>query len=66
MIGLAGAFQLQVIAEGVESVAHGQRLLQLRCDHAQGYGISRPMPAAMVPDWVQQWKPDPAWNTALL
>jgi diguanylate cyclase (GGDEF)-like protein/PAS domain S-box-containing protein len=65
VIGLADAFQLQVIAEGVESVAHGQRLLQLRCHHAQGYGISRPMPAALVADWVRQWKPDPAWSASL-
>jgi EAL domain-containing protein (putative c-di-GMP-specific phosphodiesterase class I) len=61
VIGLASAFQLHVIAEGVESVAHGRMLLQLECDHAQGYGISRPMPAAAVVDWVRTWRPDPSW-----
>ena len=61
VIGLANAFQLHVIAEGVESVAHGRLLLQLECDHAQGYGISRPMPGAAVADWVRDWRADPSW-----
>jgi EAL domain-containing protein (putative c-di-GMP-specific phosphodiesterase class I) len=34
-----------VIAEGVETVEHGEMLLQLGCELAQGYGIARPMPA---------------------
>ncbi|RFO96801.1 hypothetical protein DIC66_11835 [Rhodoferax lacus] len=62
VIGLAHAFQLQVIAEGVETEEHGRQLLQLKCDHAQGYGIARPMPAAQVPDWIHQWRPPLSWN----
>jgi EAL domain-containing protein (putative c-di-GMP-specific phosphodiesterase class I) len=61
VIGLARAFRRDVIAEGVETVAHGTRLLALGCDLAQGYGIARPMPAAGVPAWVAQWHPDAAW-----
>jgi EAL domain-containing protein (putative c-di-GMP-specific phosphodiesterase class I) len=61
VISLASAFRRQVIAEGVETVAHGEMLLQLGCDLAQGYGISRPMPAADFPGWAQGWQPDPAW-----
>jgi diguanylate cyclase (GGDEF)-like protein len=61
VIGLARAFRRQVIAEGVETVAHGTRLLQLGCDLAQGYGIARPMPAADLVPWVASWRPDPAW-----
>ncbi|WP_300112400.1 EAL domain-containing protein [Rhodoferax sp.] len=62
VIGLARAFKREVIAEGVETVAHGTALLQLGCELAQGYGIARPMPAADLPAWVQHWRPDAAWT----
>ena len=65
VIGLARAFKREVIAEGLETPAHGARLLQLGCELAQGYSIARPMPAAEVPHWVAHWRPDPAWNPAL-
>ena len=61
VIGLATAFRRQVIAEGVETVAHGTRLLSLGCVQAQGYGIARPMPAGDLAGWVADWKPDAAW-----
>ena len=62
ILGLARAFRRQVIAEGVETVAHGELLLKLGCELAQGYGIARPMPAADLPVWAATWRPDPAWN----
>jgi EAL domain-containing protein (putative c-di-GMP-specific phosphodiesterase class I) len=61
VIGLARAFRREVIAEGVETIAHGEVLLGLGCELAQGYGIARPMPAPSLPDWVLAWRPDPAW-----
>ena len=61
VIGLAGAFRRQVIAEGVETVPHGTMLLQLGCTLAQGYGIARPMPADAFQSWAATWKPDPSW-----
>jgi len=61
VLGLATAFRLQVVAEGVETVEHGTLLLQLGCDLAQGYGIARPMPADQLPDWSAAWHPDPVW-----
>jgi diguanylate cyclase (GGDEF)-like protein/PAS domain S-box-containing protein len=61
VIGLAAAFRRQVIAEGVEIVQHGELLLQLGCELAQGYGIARPMPAADLPGWALTWQPDAAW-----
>lgn len=61
VLGLASAFQRQAIAEGVETVEHGRMLLQLDCDHAQGFGIARPMPAMEMRDWVRDWRPDVAW-----
>jgi EAL domain-containing protein (putative c-di-GMP-specific phosphodiesterase class I) len=61
VIGLASAFRRQVIAEGVETVAHGAVLLQLGCELAQGYGIARPMPANSLQPWVVHWRTDTQW-----
>ena len=61
IIGLAAAFRREVIAEGVETVAHGTALLQLGCELAQGYGIARPMLPSQLPAWVASWQPDAAW-----
>ena len=61
VIGLAAAFRRQIIAEGVETVEHGEMLLQLGCELAQGYGIARPMPARELTGWSATWRPDPAW-----
>ena len=66
VIGLANAFHRHVIAEGVESIAHGELLIPLGCELAQGYGIARPMPAADLPTWVASWKPAPAWANSRL
>jgi diguanylate cyclase (GGDEF)-like protein/PAS domain S-box-containing protein len=63
IIGLTQAFQRKVIAEGVESVEHGMVLLQLGCDMAQGYGIARPMPAADLPGWVRDFRPNTLWSS---
>ncbi|HEY3432830.1 MAG TPA: EAL domain-containing protein [Rhodocyclaceae bacterium] len=62
VIGLAGAFHREVIAEGVETIAHGTLLLSLGCDLAQGYGIARPMAAALLPNWAATWKTAPEWK----
>ena len=62
VLGLAAAFYRQAIAEGVESIEHGQLLLQLGCELGQGYAIARPMPAERLPDWVASWQPDPKWK----
>ena len=56
VIGLARAFQREVIAEGVETLKHGDALLALGCELVQGYGIARPMPAENIPDWINDWQ----------
>jgi EAL domain-containing protein (putative c-di-GMP-specific phosphodiesterase class I) len=56
VVGLAKAFRRKVIAEGVETIAHGVALLQLGCELAQGYGIARPMPAGEIPEWIFRWE----------
>lgn len=62
VIGLARAFGRQVIAEGLESVEHGQLLLKLGCEVAQGYFIARPMPPADVPGWVAGFVAPAEWR----
>ena len=61
IIGLASAFRRKVIAEGVETVEHGEMLLKLGCDLAQGYGIAQPMPADELKQWAKEWEPYPQW-----
>ncbi|MGF6329703.1 diguanylate cyclase (GGDEF)-like protein/PAS domain S-box-containing protein [Pseudomonas sp. BS3782 TE3695] len=62
VIGLARAFGRQVIAEGLESIEHGELLLRLGCEVAQGYFISRPMPPAEVPAWVAGFIAPSQWQ----
>jgi diguanylate cyclase (GGDEF)-like protein/PAS domain S-box-containing protein len=62
IIGLARAFHREVIAEGVESTEHGELLLQLGCDLAQGNGIARAMPAVDFPAWAATWRAESAWS----
>ena len=62
VIGLANLFHREVIAEGVETKAHGDLLLGIGCDLAQGYGIARPMAAKDLPAWVALWSEGAAWT----
>lgn len=62
ILQMARAFKREVIAEGMETAAHGALLLKLGCDNAQGNGIARPMPADEIQDWATQFKPDPRWQ----
>jgi len=45
-IGLGHSLGLRVVAEGVEDEETWRRLAELGCDLAQGYYLSRPLPAA--------------------
>ncbi len=65
MLGLAGAFHRQVIAQGVETLEHGEMLLQFGCELGQGYAIAHPMPAAQIPEWMTQWRPHRSWAAAV-
>lgn len=64
VLGLAATFRRQVIVEGVETRAHGELLLRLGCDLAQGFAIARPMPADDLPLWLAAWRPPPSWLSA--
>ena len=47
----------EVVAEGVEDEASWVTLQKLGCDSAQGYWMSRPMPAEDFLPWLETWRP---------
>ena len=52
IVELARAFEMSIVAEGVDS-AHALRTMEaLGCDGAQGFYIARPMSAGLVADWL--------------
>lgn len=55
-LGLARQLNMEAVAEGVEDRADWDFLLKKKCDVAQGYYISKPLPASAIPDWVDAWK----------
>jgi EAL domain-containing protein (putative c-di-GMP-specific phosphodiesterase class I) len=48
IIGLAEAFNLGVVAEGVETAAAARTLLEYGCHRAQGFLLSRPLPSDAI------------------
>ena len=56
VIGLAEAFDLQLVAEGVETPSAAKTLMQHGCHRAQGYLFSRPIPGdAMESLLASRW-----------
>lgn len=52
IIGMSHSLDMSVIAEGVEQKEHMQVLLQMQCDHVQGFYISRPLAAKKLEDFI--------------
>ena len=59
VVRLAHALKLRVVAEGVETEAQAELLIQLGCDELQGYLFAKPMPARAVTLWAHG-QDDPA------
>ena len=55
IVMLGKNFNLNVIAEGVESQEHITELKKLGCVYGQGFGIAKPMPVSCVVDWINEW-----------
>jgi diguanylate cyclase len=51
-ISLARSLNLRIVAEGVENEVTYVELARLGCDQAQGYFMSRPVPAAELDEWL--------------
>ena len=56
-IELAHKFGKRVVAEGVEDTTTLHLLEEMGCDQAQGYLISRPLPAEQLARWLEAWVP---------
>lgn len=56
VMGMAEAFDLETVAEGVETAEQAEVLRSLGCACAQGYAIARPMAAQAIEPWVQRWQ----------
>lgn len=52
IIAIAQSFGIEVIAEGVETVAQLEQLQALGCHNIQGYYFSRPLPIEGVAEWL--------------
>lgn len=58
VIAIAKGLHLKTVAEGVETEAQRQFLVENRCDTLQGYFLGRPMNAAALEDLLKEQ----AWN----
>jgi diguanylate cyclase (GGDEF)-like protein/PAS domain S-box-containing protein len=58
-IQLAHGLGCRAVAEGVETVAAWNELVALGCDDAQGFYISRPLPAEALRRWIDRAPPWP-------
>jgi diguanylate cyclase (GGDEF)-like protein len=54
---LAKTFGMNVIAEGIETIAQWDACRALGVHYAQGYLVGRPMPARVVGDWLRTIEP---------
>ncbi|MES2959324.1 MAG: EAL domain-containing protein [Pseudomonadota bacterium] len=54
-IDLAHNLGLRVVAEGVENAQVWALLRAMGCDHAQGFGIAKPMPETAFAGWLTEW-----------
>jgi len=59
IIGMARALDLEVVAEGVEDQGAYTFLHSVGCDAAQGYHVSRPLPASHLRHWLSAWRGTP-------
>ena len=53
VIGLAHEFGMKVVCEGVESIEDIELLRSYDCDIVQGYFISKPLTADVLPAWLK-------------
>ena len=56
-VELAHSMNLAVVAEGVEDEHALRRISEIGCEQAQGYFLSKPLPAAELLEWVKSYEP---------
>jgi diguanylate cyclase (GGDEF)-like protein len=62
IVSLAENMGMQVVAEGVETLAQLGQLRKLNCQYGQGYLFSRPVEASSIDTWISR---RPQWQTDL-
>ncbi|MCB1957793.1 MAG: EAL domain-containing protein, partial [Rhodocyclaceae bacterium] len=64
VLGLTRVFGRTAIAEGVESIEHGEALIMLGATHGQGYAIAGALQPDELQEWIGQWRNPPEWTRA--
>jgi len=54
IIEIGKSLGIEIVAEGVETMAHAMILQTLGCDYLQGYALARPMPAEKIAEIARQ------------
>jgi len=54
-LDMARQLGIRAVAEGVETRANWDLLVELKCDVAQGYYISKPVSQSAYLSWVEEW-----------
>lgn len=57
LVDIARALDMEVVAEGVETLEHADVLVGLGIDHFQGYAFGRPEPAAVIETLLTKLRP---------
>jgi diguanylate cyclase (GGDEF)-like protein len=60
IIQLARTLRIDVVAEGIETTADHQLLINAQCDLGQGYLFARPMPPADADSYLRRQNSEPA------
>jgi EAL domain-containing protein (putative c-di-GMP-specific phosphodiesterase class I) len=63
IVGLASAFQCELVAEGIETLEQGELLARMGCDSGQGYFVSRPLLAGQVLPWITGYRHPESWTS---
>ncbi len=64
LVDVGHALELEVTAEGVETLAQHRALCRLGCDQAQGFLYARALPEADYAAWLREHRPA-AWLTTM-
>ncbi len=61
VIKLCQSLNKTPLAEGIETIHQGDLLLSLGCEWAQGFGISQPMMASEISNWIKNYQAPEQW-----
>ena len=54
-IGLARKLEIDIVAEGVETIKEWDLVKSLGCDYAQGFYSAHPMRSEELPEYIENW-----------